>query len=132
MFTGSAEDRMAIRDLVDSYTDAVFQRDAVAWADTWTDDGVWNLGSGDITGKPNIVAAWKQAMEGFSFVAFAANPGMIKIYGTSAELRVYTSEFLIDRQGGETRITGQYDDRLAKSSGRWQFKSRRYKILHRA
>jgi uncharacterized protein (TIGR02246 family) len=132
MFTGPVEDRAAIRDLIDSYTDAVHQRNPVQWADTWTDDAVWNLGGDDVSGKANVVGAWKQAMDNFSFVSFAASPGMIHVYGASADVRVYTQEFLIDKNGQEIRIHGQYDDRLVKEAGRWRFKSRRYTILRRA
>lgn len=129
MFSGPLEDRAAIRDAIDSYSDAVILRDAIAWADTWMDDAVWDLGRGEIAGKANIVAAWKEAMNGFSYVFFAAMPGMIKVHMTQAEARVYTQEFLIDKSGKEIRIHGQYNDRLAKDAGRWRFTSRRYTIL---
>lgn len=133
MFTGPIDDRASIRDLIDSYTDAVCQRDANAWAETWAEgDSVWNLGEADIVGKANIVTAWKAAMARFSFVAFSARPGMVQIYGAKADARVYANEFLIRTDGSEMRIVGQYDDRLVKESGRWLFKSRHYKILHRS
>jgi hypothetical protein len=56
---------------------------------------------------------------------------MINVYGTRADLRTYTSEFLIGMDGTTTAIKGQYDDRLVKESGRWRFQSRRYTVLHR-
>jgi len=120
MFTGPIEDRMQIRDLIDAYTDAVHQRDAAAWADTWTEDALWDLG-----------AAWVKAMENYSFVAFDGHPGMINVYGALADLRTYTSEFLIGTDGTTTAIKGQYDDRLVKEAGRWRFQSRRYTVRHR-
>ena len=131
MFTGPVEDRAAIRDLIDTYTDAVYQRNPTAWADTWAEDGVWTLGSDDTQGKVAITEAWKKAMEGIAFVAFTAHPGMIKVHGSLADARVYTSEFIVTKDGAEIRINGQYDDKLAKESGRWHFKSRRYTILRR-
>ena len=131
MFTGPIEDRMQIRDLIDSYTDAVHQRDAAAWADTWTEDALWDLGAGEIKGRANLVAAWVKAMENYSFVAFDGHPGMINVYGARADLRTYTSEFLIGTDGTTTAIKGQYDDRLVKEAGRWRFQSRRYTVRHR-
>ena len=41
-FTGPAEDRLAIRELVDSYGDAVYRHDAQAWGANWAEDAVWN------------------------------------------------------------------------------------------
>ena len=40
-FTGPLEDRLAIRELIDDYNDAVARFDAEAWGDTWTDDAEW-------------------------------------------------------------------------------------------
>jgi ketosteroid isomerase-like protein len=133
MFTGPIEDRIAIRDLIDAYTDAVMQHDAVAWAETWAEgNSVWNLGEKDITGKANIVEAWKGAMARFSFVDFSARPGQINVHGATAEVRTYAHEFLVGTDGAEMRIVGQYHDHLIKESGRWFFRSRHYKILRRS
>ena len=35
-FTGPAEDRLAIRELIESYADAVIRTDAEAWGATWS------------------------------------------------------------------------------------------------
>jgi len=37
-FTGPFEDRLAIRELVDSYGDAVARNDAQAWGANWAED----------------------------------------------------------------------------------------------
>ena len=49
--SGPLEDRLAIRELVDSYNDAVMRKDGDAWAENWRDDATWELpGAGPITG----------------------------------------------------------------------------------
>ena len=64
------EDQLAIRALLERYCDGVNQRDADIWGSTWAEDAVWELPHLDmegITGGDNIIAAWLQAMELFSF-----------------------------------------------------------------
>ena len=69
--SGPLEDRLAIRELVDSYNDAVMRFDGEAWAANWRDDATWCLGGNDVTGKtisfPYGRAPWTgSASSGFS------------------------------------------------------------------
>jgi uncharacterized protein (TIGR02246 family) len=128
-FKGSLEDRVAIRELIDGYSDAVIQRDERAWGANWAEDAVWNLMGMEVKGRSSIVGAWNQAMSGFSFVAFFANPGDIHVDGDRAKARVYTTELLVETGGKFRHIVGQYDDEMIKQSGRWLFSKREYRIL---
>ena len=56
--TGPIEDRLAIRELIESYNDAVMRFDEAAWAENWTEDATWNTGQGDLTGKDVFVPVW--------------------------------------------------------------------------
>lgn len=129
-FEGPLEDRIAIRERIEAYGDAVFQRDETAWAANWAENSIWSLAGMEVKGKANIVAMWKNAMAGFSTVTFFANPGAIRIYGSTADVRVYTLEFLVEAGGKARRVVGQYDDTLVKENGAWLFRSRTYKILN--
>ncbi|MGZ5933538.1 MAG: nuclear transport factor 2 family protein [Rhizomicrobium sp.] len=128
-FEGPIEDRLAIRELIDDYADAVFQRDEKRWAANWSEDAVWNLAGMEIKGKTSIVSMWNRAMVGFSFVAFFAAPGAINIAGNSATARVYTTEVLAETGGKLRNVIGQYDDAFVKQGGRWLFARRSYRIL---
>ena len=65
--SGPLEDRLMIRELVESYNDAVMRFDGDAWAANWTDDATWVLaGMGEFTGKANFYPVWQGAMSGFS------------------------------------------------------------------
>ncbi len=129
-YNGPLEDRVAIRELIETYNDAVHRRDADAWADTWTEDAEWDLLGHVVAGRPAIVETWKGAMDGFSYVGFAATPGAIEIDGLKARARVYVRETLIEHGGARRRIEGAYADELSKADGAWRFARRRYEILH--
>ena len=128
--TGPVEDRLMIRELVESYNDAVMRFDAEAWGANWTEDAVWNLpGAGDMQGKPTIIGAWQQAMAAFSFVGFFASAGPITVTGDTASGTWYQQEFLHQKDGVKRTITGKYTDSYVKLKGRWFFSKRIYEIL---
>jgi ketosteroid isomerase-like protein len=132
-FTGSIEDRLAIRELLDCYADGVNQRDADCWGSTWAEQSVWKLpvvpGMENVTGKANIVAAWKSSMELFPFVFMAISVGHIAIDGDKATVRSYTSEVAKMQDGTELRPRGQYDDIVVKINGQWLFQERSFQSL---
>ena len=128
-FTGPIEDRIAIRELIESYSDAVFRRDAEAWGALWAKDGVWTLMGQEVRGRDTIVGAWKQAMSAFEIAAFFAQPGALSVEGSRARGRCWTHETLRTTDGGTRRIVGAYEDTFVKDAGVWLFASRSYAIL---
>lgn len=129
--SGPLEDRLAIRELIESYNDAVMRFDADAWASNWTDDATWSLpGAGDITGKANFVPVWQGAMADFAFVGFFASAGPIIVTGNTASGTWYQQEFLHQKDGVKRTITGKYQDSYVKADGRWFFAKRVYEIMH--
>jgi uncharacterized protein (TIGR02246 family) len=125
------EDRLAIRELIESYNDAVMRFDAEAWASNWTDDASWTLpGREPLSGRDEVVAGWKQAMQAFSFVGFFASAGPIIVDGDTARGTWYQQELLHQKDGVARTITGRYTDEYAKLGGRWYFRKRLYEILH--
>src|SRR5258708_38789588 len=108
-YEGPVEDRLAIRELLESYADAVCTADPIAWGNTWAEDGVWELPDypeiGKIAGKGNIVTAWKAAMSQYPGIIFIATPGSIEIKGDEARMRSYTSE-VYDKDGATKRDRG--------------------------
>jgi len=133
-FTGPLEDRIAIRELLETYADAVCRVDAEAWRSTWAEDGLWEMldypGMGTITGRANIVAFWKKAMQGLPGLVFIATPGSIVVTSDEARVVSYTTE-VYDQNGVTQRDLGRYEDILVKRSGRWFFKARRFRNIHR-
>ena len=133
-FTGAAEDRLAIRELLDIYADAVTRCDAEAWAGTWADESEWSLPDypeiGTIKGKDAIVAMWVEAMKHYPGLMFEAWPGSIEIDGNLAKVGSYTAEVYV-QAGVTVRDRGVYDDVCVKIDGRWLFKSRSFRNIHR-
>lgn len=133
-FTGPFEDRLAIRELLETYADAVNRCDADAWGAIWTEDAEWSLPDypeiGTTKGRTAIVAMWVEAMKAYPGILFQAWPGSIDIAGDSATMRSYTSE-VYDKDGVTMRDRGVYEDRCVKIDGRWHFSSRSFRNVHR-
>ncbi len=141
-YHGPHQDRVEIRELIETYADAVMRGDPVDWASVWADDSYWSLpdfpGLEEFVGKDAIVAGWVKSIEDFGDaepgkpkMIYIATPGAIEVDGDRATARVYTSEiFTIPGTDNEVRVRGQYDDELARIDGRWLFTKRVYRLLH--
>lgn len=141
-FAGPWQDRLAIRELIDAYSDAVMVRDAGAWGETWAEDATWSLpefpGHEQFVGRAAIVAGWVMSMTMYASMTdfslpmiYQAIPGAIEVVGDRATGRVYTSEIYRDPATGiEHRIRGQYDDQLQRIDGKWLFTRRDYRVIH--
>ena len=133
-FSGPIEDRLAIRELMDIYADAVNQRDAELWGSTWAEGSSWKLpvipGMENVAGKENIVAAWNAGMAMFPFIFMSISVGDIQVNGDTATARAYTTEVGTTLDGTEIRPRGQYDDKLIKVDGEWLFIERIFNSLY--
>ncbi|MBB4858399.1 uncharacterized protein (TIGR02246 family) [Novosphingobium chloroacetimidivorans] len=133
-FTGPFEDRLAIRELLEAYADAVTRNDADALGATFAEDADWALPDypeiGTTRGKAAIVAMWVEAMKHYPGIMFEAWPGSIEVQGDHATMRSYTSE-VYDQGKMTVRDRGVYEDTCVKQDGRWLFKSRTFRKLHR-
>ena len=133
-FSGPIEDRLAIRELMDIYADAVNQRDAELWGSTWAEGSSWKLpvipGMENVAGKENIVAAWNAGMAMFPFIFMSISVGDIQVDGDRATARAYTTEVGTTLDGTEIRPRGQYDDKLIKVDGEWLFIQRIFNSLY--
>lgn len=133
-FTGPAEDRLALRELLETYADAVTRCDAAAWGATWAEDGEWSLPDypdiGTTRGREAIVAMWSAAMKHYPGIMFEAWPDSIEVTGNTAVLRSYTAE-VYDWPDGVHRDRGRYDDACVKIDGQWFFQRRTFRNIHR-
>lgn len=128
MFSGPMEDRLAIRELHDSYCDAVLRTDPDDWGALWTEDAVWSLMGTEVVGRENIVNLWNGAMSAFDAVSFLGIPGSLEITGDTATGRYQTHEVLVEN--GEPRIAGgRYDDEFVKLDGRWLYTKRIFNVV---
>jgi ketosteroid isomerase-like protein len=127
------DDRLAIRELIEHYADAVMQRDADSWSQVWAEEAEWSLpefeGLEYFCGRASIVAGWKNAMGDYPGMVYIATPGAIEVVGDRATARTYTSEIFPGPDDRLLRVRGQYDDELAKIDGSWKFTKRVYKTV---
>jgi ketosteroid isomerase-like protein len=131
--SGPVEDRLAIRELVESYNDAVMRFDGDAWKENWLEDAVWSLpGMGDVVGRAKFFPMWQGMMSGFSFVGFYASAGTIVVKGDSAHATWWQQELLHGKDGTKRAMNGRYEDDYVKRGGRWYFAKRVYQILNQA
>ena len=129
-FNGSIEDRILIRELFDSYTDASSRMDKNDWLNCWTDDATWWTHYFDVSGKDAIAATWEGLMANVETTSFLGQVGSIEIDGDRAVTRSYALERLVFKEGaGSHRLTGRYEDVLRKENGAWRFASRTYKVM---
>ena len=124
MFTGPEQDRLALRELIDSYSDAVIRQDADAWAATWAEDAAWVFRGGEVSGREAIVATWRKAMAGFESVWFMATPGSMAIDGDTAEFVTHTLEHLVPSGGTPKLQSGIYRDQARRTADGWRFTRR--------
>ncbi len=128
MFTGPLEDRVAIRELHDQYSDAVCRIDAKDWGAVWAEDAKWNLMGMQVEGRDAIVGLWTQAMSAFEAVSFLSIPASIEIDGDTASGRCQTHEILKTAEG--TRMVGGlYHDTFVKQDGVWLYASRDFAVV---
>lgn len=128
MFSGPIEDRLAIRELHDSYCDAVLRTDPDDWGALWTEDAVWSLMGTEVVGRENIVNLWNGAMSQFDAVSFVGIPGSLEVTGDTATGSYQTHEILVEK--GEPRIAGgRYDDEFVKIDGQWLYTKRIFNVV---
>jgi uncharacterized protein (TIGR02246 family) len=128
-YSGPLSDRLEIRELIETYADAVNRHDVRAWAGTWAEDAQWIIRDEAPIGRPAISELWQRKMRRFSLVAFSVQIGSIEVRGEDADARVSAIEDLWLEPSGCLRVHGRYDDRLTRRNGRWLFARRSYTVL---
>ena len=128
-FTGSLEDRIAIRELYDTYADGSSSGDAETFLSCWTDNGQWNTHLFTRTGKAELREQWDQLWAGFDKVAFLGNVLSIEVDGDTASTRALAREIVGLKGGGVFKLSGLYNDQLVREGGKWLFAKRDYSLL---
>jgi uncharacterized protein (TIGR02246 family) len=126
MFVGPAEDRLNLRELIDSYSGAVMRRDAAAWAQTWHPQARWIFRGNATDGKDKIVETWTRAMAGFTSVMFIAFPSTIEISDDTARMTTHTFEHLELLDGKIILQSGLYHDIAVRDEDGWRFTERAF------
>lgn len=125
-FTGSVEDRLAIRELYGTYGDSSWRGDGELWASLFTPDGRWATHFFDVSGREALLATWNGLWKDWDAVAFLGEIGAIEVTGDTAQVRSYAREVVKMKNGVIFKLCGHYADTLVKVDGEWKYQSRIY------
>ena len=128
---GRKKDERALQRLMARYVDAANRRDGDAWAQTWAEDGCWNLVGMEVQGRTAVLELWQQVVAGFEFAILMPSSGLFEIEGKSARGHWYLQEFTRDLQGQTMFALSRYLDTYSKVDGEWLYQSRRYELIYR-
>jgi uncharacterized protein (TIGR02246 family) len=128
-FSGPIEDRLAIRELYDTYGDGSTSGDVETFLSCWAEDGQWQTHLFTRTGTVELREQWDMLWTGFDKVAFLGNVQSIEIDGDKASCRALAREIIALKGGGVFKLAGQYRDQLVRHNGTWLFQKREYTVL---
>ena len=129
MFTGPIEDRLAIRELHETYGDGVVRFERDTWASVWAEDAQWDFMGMELNGREAIVEMWLGAMSNFDAVSFQCIPAAIEVDGNTARARCQTQEVLKAKDGSTRMVGGLYTDSLEKRAGQWVYTKRAFEVI---
>jgi uncharacterized protein (TIGR02246 family) len=130
-FTGPLEDRIAIRELHDTYADAGFRGEMEQWLGCFVDDCTWVTPYGEMRGKEQLKATWDQIFSNLGALGFFTVMGGVEVNGDTATDRAYIREVFLARDGSIEKLVGSYVDQLVRVDGAWKFARREYSVLIR-
>ncbi|MET0704439.1 MAG: nuclear transport factor 2 family protein [Mycobacterium sp.] len=128
-FIGSVEDRLKIRERLDSYSDAVFRGDVDDYLACWSEDGTRTGSGGECQGKPALREHWHGIFRFLARMTFFTQVAAIEVDGDRATARSYCREILVLRDGDVRKLIGVYDDTLIRADGDWLFARRSYQVI---
>ena len=124
----AAEDELSIRNLAARYSDAVNQRDLVAFRQLWTGDAVWEIGAplqASAHGIDEIAGLLRRLLQAEKYFIQMTHSGVIEIRGDRATARFVEAE----RGRGESTYydcLAVYEDVLVREAEGWRFAKRSY------
>jgi len=127
-FRGALEDRLAVRERYDSYSDAVFRADTDAYLDCWATDGVRTGIGGECAGEAELRSHWEAMWRAIDRMAFFTQIAAIDVEGDRASTRAFCLEIIEFRTGETQQVTGRYEDELVRHAGVWRFRRRHYEV----
>lgn len=116
-----AEDVTAIHQLLARYAHAIDSGNGKAWAETFTEDGVFEYVDRRRAVGRAAIAAVVGTRRPYASRHMAQN-ALITVDGDTATMKAY----LIVTRGTQITVTGGYEDKLRRVNGAWLFSERRF------
>jgi len=127
-FRGPLEDRLAIRERYDAYSDAVFRADTDSYLECWTFDGSRTGVGGECAGEAELRSHWEGMWRAIERMTFFTQVAAIDVDGDRAAARAHCLEIIRFRTGETQQVAGTYVDELAEHGGIWRFRRRHYEV----
>lgn len=118
------EDRLAILDLSARYNYAVDSGASADWADTFTEDGVFDGPAGHAEGRAELIAFCDGLARDYPGAMHFTDNHLFEPAGDGVRHRCFLS-FQVPREGGTDVLLLAYEDDLVRVGGAWRFRSRR-------
>ena len=122
-------DREAIRDLACRYAHHVWQTQAGAAVELFTEDGEMDTGDGSILrGRADLLEAYRRMLGDGMFQPFVHNH-VITLSGDAASGTCYL-DLRATIEGRSMIGSGWYEDHYLRVDGEWKFQSRRLRMSY--
>lgn len=130
------EDRIAIRDLVERYTNACTVGDWDGVGATFHEEGVWAVAPPfnlEIKGRTAIQAFISDSIQKSEFAVQMSHNVVVDLDGDQATARVVINEVARHNQPDDHSslfMLGLYTDEITRVDGRWGFARRRFQPFY--
>lgn len=121
----------AIRQLHAGFIDAVWRKDADAFAELFTTDGEWKIAGMHMRGREEIRGSFGKLLGVCDKVRIILGLPQLDITGETAVGRVHVTELAKMMDGASAITLGCYYDQMAVEDGRWLFKWRHWGMFYR-
>lgn len=136
-FKGPLEDRIYIRELQESFGDAINRKDKIEWLALWDDNAEWVAGNQTAVGKANISMQWELFYSPFNPSRnnetrfYRSTPAALNVTDSTALGRFYI-EVLIIYGGTLAQKTYFYlcEETYLKKDNHWLITSRMSSRIH--
>ncbi len=131
MSKGSIEDRLAIRELIESFSAAVIRIDAEAFAATFAEEGIWILPSvpDGTRSRAKICEVFKEKLSYVEHIHMIGFPADMQLDGDRGQGKVFCKEQIYTKTGDEKVLIGCFHDEYVRENGEWCFQSRNYEVI---
>ena len=126
-------DRLAIREVIELYSDATTRRDWETVGAVFAEDAVWSIAPPtdiELTGRAAIANGVAEMVEAFEVFVQMTHSIVIALDGDRASARTIVNGFGRLRGGSRGAFAlGTYIDTLVRTGDGWLFQSRRFEPL---
>lgn len=120
-----------IRQLHARFIDAVFRKDATAFADCFAENAEWKIAGLHIRSRTEIGGLFGKLMGICARVQLIAGTPILEVGQGVATGRINVTELAKMTDGSSALTIGVYYDRYVEEAGRWRFQWRHFSLHYR-